>query len=57
MRPVEPAESAAVLTWMVERAGYQLVRGADPTNDRKIVAVLTDVIWSMLYQTLAPTPA
>lgn len=50
MRPVEPAETAAVLTWMVERAGYQLIRGADPTNDPKIVAVLTDIIWSTLYQ-------
>jgi hypothetical protein len=50
MRAVEPAETAAVLTWMVERAGYQLVRGADPANDAKIVAVLTDIIWSTLYE-------
>jgi AcrR family transcriptional regulator len=50
MRAVEPAETAAVLTWMVERAGYQLVRGADPANDPKIVAVLTDIVWSTLYE-------
>jgi hypothetical protein len=50
MRAVEPAETAAVLTWMVERAGYQLVRTSDPDGDAKIVSVLTDVIWSTLYR-------
>lgn len=53
MRDVAPAETAAVLTWMVERAGYQLVRGADPTHDPKIVDVLTDIVWTTLY----PTPS
>jgi AcrR family transcriptional regulator len=51
MRDVSPAETAAVLTWMVERAGYQLVRGADPANDRKTVDVLTDIVWTTLYRT------
>jgi AcrR family transcriptional regulator len=51
MRPVAPAETAAVLTWMVERVGYQLVRGADPANDQRIVDVLTDIIWTTLYAT------
>jgi AcrR family transcriptional regulator len=50
MRAVEPAETAAVLSWMVERAGYQLIRGTDPANDHKIVAVVTDIIWSTLYE-------
>ncbi|WP_436499262.1 TetR/AcrR family transcriptional regulator [Actinokineospora sp. HUAS TT18] len=50
MRAVEPAETAAVLTWMVERAGYQLVRGADDAATAKIVDVLTDIIWSTLYR-------
>ncbi|MBP2324495.1 AcrR family transcriptional regulator [Kibdelosporangium banguiense] len=50
MRAVEPAETAAVLTWMVERAGYQLVRMSDPDGDAKIVSVLTDVIFSTLYR-------
>lgn len=50
MRPVAPGETAAVLTWMVERAGYQLVRGGDATNDPTIVDVLTDIIWTTLYQ-------
>jgi AcrR family transcriptional regulator len=50
MRDIAPAETAAVLTWMVERAGYQLVRGTDPSNDPKIVAVLTDIIWNTLYR-------
>jgi TetR/AcrR family transcriptional regulator, ethionamide resistance regulator len=49
MRDVVPAETAAVLTWMVERAGYQLVRGGEPARDPTIVEVLTDVIWATLY--------
>jgi TetR/AcrR family transcriptional regulator, ethionamide resistance regulator len=49
MRPVPPAETAAVLSWMVERAGYQLVRGSDPAGDPTIVEVLTDIIWTTLY--------
>lgn len=44
--------AAAVLIWMVERAGYQLVRGADPANDPAIIEVLTDIVWTTLY----PTP-
>jgi hypothetical protein len=51
MRDVLPRDTAAVLAWMVERAGYQLVRGADPGNDRKTVDVLTDIIWTTLYRT------
>jgi hypothetical protein len=51
MRDVSPQETAAVLAWMVERAGYQLVRGADPSNDPKTVEVLTDIIWTTLYRT------
>ncbi|MEV4312962.1 TetR/AcrR family transcriptional regulator [Actinocrispum sp. NPDC049592] len=50
MREVAPAETAAVLTWMVERAGYQLVRVSDPAGDAKIVDVLTDIIWTTLYR-------
>jgi TetR/AcrR family transcriptional regulator, ethionamide resistance regulator len=50
MRPVALPETAAVLTWMVERAGYQLVRSGDPTNDPTTVDVLTDIIWTTLYQ-------
>jgi AcrR family transcriptional regulator len=53
MRPVAPTQTAAVLTWMVERAGYQLVRGGDPAQDATIAEVLTDIIWRTLYQ--APT--
>jgi TetR/AcrR family transcriptional regulator, ethionamide resistance regulator len=49
MRDVPPADTAAVLTWMVERAGYQLIRGAEPTHDQNIVHVLTDIIWTTLY--------
>lgn len=49
MRPVRPAETAAVLTWMVERAGYQLIRGSEPANDENVVQVLTDIIRTTLY--------
>lgn len=49
MRPVATAETAAVLTWMVERAGYQLTRGGDPAGDPTTVDVLTDIIWTTLY--------
>lgn len=49
MRAVDPAVTAAVLTGMVERAGYQLVRGADPAGDHAIALVLTDIIWTTLY--------
>lgn len=49
MRDVAPAETAAVLTWMVERAGYQLVRGGDSTHDPAFVDVLADVVWTTLY--------
>lgn len=51
MRQVAPADTAAVLTWMVERAGYQLVRGTEPARDHDIVGVLTDIIWTTLYTT------
>jgi len=49
MRQVAPAETAAVLTWMVERAGHQLVRGAEPAHDQRVVEVLTDIIRRTLY--------
>jgi AcrR family transcriptional regulator len=49
MRDVAPAETAAVLTWMVERAGYQLVRGGDSAHDPAFVHVLADIVWTTLY--------
>ncbi|MET9000990.1 TetR/AcrR family transcriptional regulator [Amycolatopsis sp. NPDC004169] len=49
MRPVRPAETAAILTWMVERAGYQLVRAAEPAQDGPVVEALTDIIRTTLY--------
>lgn len=52
MRAVRPEETATVLTWMVERAGYQMVRRGDPSADPAIVDTLTDIIWTTLY--LAP---
>nr|WP_042186944.1 TetR/AcrR family transcriptional regulator [Kibdelosporangium sp. MJ126-NF4] len=50
MRPVEPKETAAVLTWMVERVGYQLLRQTDPSGHDKVADVLADIIWSTLYK-------
>jgi AcrR family transcriptional regulator len=49
MRPVRPAETAAVLTWMVERAGNHLVRGTEEAHDENVVEVLTDIIRTTLY--------
>lgn len=49
MRRVRPAETAALLTWMVERAGYQLVRTTDPAQDENVVEALTDIIRTTLY--------
>jgi len=49
MRPVRPAETAALLTWMVERAGYQLVRGTEAAQDEHVVEALTDIIRTTLY--------
>ncbi|MBE8516816.1 TetR/AcrR family transcriptional regulator [Amycolatopsis sp. H6(2020)] len=49
MRPVRPAETAAVLTWMVERAGNHLVRGTEGAHDENVVEVLTDIIRTTLY--------
>lgn len=54
MRDVAAPETAAVLTWMVERAGYQLIRNAEAAVDPKIVDVLTDIVWTTLYQVDAP---
>jgi AcrR family transcriptional regulator len=53
MRAVRPAETAAMLTWTVERAGYQMVRLSDPNGDPAIVDTLTDIIWTTLYRTPA----
>jgi AcrR family transcriptional regulator len=53
MRTVRPTETATVLTWMVERAGYQMVRRGDPSGDPAIVDTLTDIIWTTLYRTPA----
>lgn len=50
MRAVQPTETATVLTWMVERAGYQMVRRGDPSDDPAIVDTLTDIIWTTLYR-------
>ncbi|WP_410672128.1 TetR/AcrR family transcriptional regulator [Amycolatopsis sp. cmx-4-68] len=53
IRDVPPMETAAALTWMVERTGYQMVRNTEPAGDATIVGVLTDIIWSTLYRTPA----
>ncbi|MFC0108243.1 TetR/AcrR family transcriptional regulator [Kibdelosporangium aridum] len=50
MRPVEPKETAAVITWMIERVGHQLLRQTDPSGHAKIADTLTDIIWSTLYR-------
>ncbi|CAM3388039.1 TetR/AcrR family transcriptional regulator [Kibdelosporangium persicum] len=50
MRPVAPKETAAVIIWMIERVGHQMLRPADASGHEKVAEVLTDVIWSTLYR-------
>ncbi|ONI70954.1 hypothetical protein ALI144C_51245 [Actinosynnema sp. ALI-1.44] len=50
MRPVEPRETAAVLIWMIERVGHQMLRPSDSGGHDKVADVLTDIIWSTLYR-------
>lgn len=57
MREVPAAETAAALTWMVERTGYQMVRNTEPDGDATIVGVLTDIIWTTLYRAPVDSPA
>ncbi|ALG12451.1 TetR/AcrR family transcriptional regulator [Kibdelosporangium phytohabitans] len=50
IRPVEPRETAAVLIWMIERVGHQMLRPSDSGGHDKVADVLTDIIWSTLYR-------
>jgi AcrR family transcriptional regulator len=50
IRPRLPTrETAAGLTWVVERTVHQTVRFTAPERDEQLAAALTEIIWSTLY--------
>jgi len=49
-----PAELAAWLTWMAERAFHVILRGADDGDVQRQVEAYTSIVWNTLY---APTRA
>lgn len=49
IREMDTDLAAGALTWMVERACYQLLNGPTTGSDEGLVATLTDLIWSALY--------
>lgn len=51
IRDVNAAESAAALTWMIERTTLQRGPGAGPKQLDAIATGLADVIWGSLYRT------
>jgi AcrR family transcriptional regulator len=49
IRELDSAETALVITWMVERCCYQMLRDAPPEADRKLADTLTQMIWGAIY--------
>ena len=49
IRDLPSDEVAGALVWMVERACYQMVRGASPHNDDDLAMALAEITWSTLY--------
>jgi TetR/AcrR family transcriptional regulator, ethionamide resistance regulator len=49
IRKLDSAETALVITWMVERCCYQMLRDAPPAADRKLADTLTQMIWGAIY--------
>jgi AcrR family transcriptional regulator len=47
MRDVPARETAAALTWMVERSAEQMLDSE--ASPRKLASVLTDIVWQTLY--------
>lgn len=48
--PGMTAEVADVLTWMVERACYQLLGGKTPAETERMVTSLTHIAWNAIYR-------
>ncbi len=49
VRDVSAADTAAALSWMIERTTLQLAPGATPKRIDAIATGLADVIWGTLY--------
>jgi AcrR family transcriptional regulator len=46
---VDPARTAAWLTWMAERGLYQLVAPANDAAIERLLDAITDITWNTLY--------
>lgn len=49
VRDVSPQDTAAALSWMIERTTQQLGPGASPKQIDAIASGLADVVWGTLY--------
>jgi AcrR family transcriptional regulator len=49
IRELDSAETAHVITWMVERCCYQMLRDAPPEADQRLANTLTQMIWGAIY--------
>ena len=49
IRKLDSAETAHVITWMVERCCYQMLRDAPPEADQRLADTLTQMIWGAIY--------
>lgn len=49
IRPLPAAETAAALTWMVERTCHQTLREAPPEADDRLARALSELVWGALY--------
>lgn len=49
IRPLPAAETAAALTWMVERTCHQTLHDAPPEADERLARALSELIWGALY--------
>jgi AcrR family transcriptional regulator len=50
IRDVSPAETAAALSWMIERTTLQRAPGASAKTLDSVARGLTDVVWNALYR-------
>lgn len=49
IRPLPAGETAAALTWMVERTCHQTLGEASPEADDRLARALSELVWGALY--------
>jgi len=49
IRPLPAVETAAALTWMVERTCHQTLGEASPEADERLARALSELVWGGLY--------